>query len=129
MFEVFEDLQRLYIVMEYAPSGDLLHYVKSKGRLGQEEARVLFKQIIYGLAHIHARGVLHRDVKLDNIFLDQNNRPKLGDFGVSRFMANNSPIKEQCGTPAYLAPEVIRNQVLPSPISRATRASMRTIGA
>jgi serine/threonine protein kinase len=51
--------------------------------------------------------VLHRDIKLDNILLDEHSRPKICDFGVSRFMVGNDVIKEQCGTPAYIAPEII----------------------
>jgi serine/threonine protein kinase len=56
--------------------------------------------------------VIHRDIKLDNILLDSDCNAKICDFGVSKIIINNNKIKEQCGTPAYLAPEIIDNQVI-----------------
>jgi len=110
LYEIFESPQNIYIVMEYAANGDLLEYVKKKGKLAESEVRKLFKGIVYGLAHIHCRNVIHRDIKLDNIFLDNENNPKIGDFGVSRQITKFEEMDEQCGTPAYLAPEIIENQ-------------------
>ena len=63
-----------------------------------------------GLISIHSKNVLHRDIKLDNILLDENVKPKICDFGVSRFMITGDIIKEQCGTPAYIAPEIIEEK-------------------
>lgn len=63
--------------------------------------------MVYGLGHCHCRSVLHRDVKLDNILMDGEGGIKLCDFGVSRLVKKNQIIKEQCGTPAYLCPEII----------------------
>ena len=110
LLEVFEDATHMLIVMEYAAGGDLLKYVRSKGPLPEQEARSIFRQIVYGLAHIHARSVLHRDIKLDNILLDHDGGVKICDFGVSKIISKHDIIKEQCGTPAYLAPEVITDE-------------------
>ncbi len=110
LFEVFYNETHLFIVMEYACNGDLLHYLKSKKRLSEAEARKLFRQIVYGLAHIHCRSILHRDIKLDNLLLDEDMSVKICDFGVSRIIGKCQLIKEQCGTPAYLAPEIIINK-------------------
>ena len=110
LLEVFETATQVMIVMEYAGGGDLLQYVKSKKRLSEAEARPLFKQIVYGLAHIHARNVLHRDIKPENILLDADGCVKICDFGVSRIIDKAQTINDQCGTPAYLAPEIIANQ-------------------
>ena len=96
--------------MEYAGSGDLLQYVKKRKRLSEEESRRIFKQIVYGLAHCHCRSVLHRDIKLDNILLDKNGDVKICDFGVSRVIKRSQRITEQCGTPAYIAPEIISDR-------------------
>jgi serine/threonine protein kinase len=109
IYEVFNNDTYLFIVMEYASQGDLLHYVRSKKKLSEEEALKYFRQLIYGVAHIHCRGVLHRDIKLDNILLDDDMGVKICDFGVSRQLCKGQIIKEQCGTPAYLAPEIIIN--------------------
>lgn len=86
LLEVFESTNHLLIVMEYAGDGDLLQYVKKHKKLKEEEAKVLFRQIVYGLGHIHSRSVLHRDIKLDNILLDSDHSVKICDFGVSKII-------------------------------------------
>lgn len=72
--------------MEYAGAGDLLHYVKWKKWLREDEAKYIFKQIVYGLGHCHCWSVLHRDIKLDNVLLDNERGVKLCDFGVSKII-------------------------------------------
>jgi serine/threonine-protein kinase NIM1 len=81
--------------------------VKRKGRIRESDAKFIFKQIVYGLSHIHCRSVIHRDIKLDNILLDCETGVKICDFGVSKIIKKNQVINEQCGTPAYIAPEII----------------------
>ena len=95
---------------EYASAGDLLHYVKWKKRLDEEKAKFIFKEILYGLAHCHCWSVMHWDIKLDNILLDSENGIKICDFGVSKIIGKYQKINEQCGTPAYIAPEIISNK-------------------
>ena len=108
LLEVFESQKHMLIVTEYAGGGDLNQYIKKRKRLSEEEAKVLFRQIVYGLGHIHSRSVLHRDIKLDNMLLDYSNKvAKICDFGVSKIMDKMGIIKEQCGTPAYIAPEIV----------------------
>lgn len=109
LLEVFESPKQVLMVMEYAGGGDLLHYVKQKKRLTEAEAKPIFKQIVYALAHIHSRNVLHRDIKLDNILLDNDGAVKICDFGVSKIIDKHKIINDQCGTPAYIAPEIINN--------------------
>ena len=70
LLETFETKSQLFMVMEYAGGGDLLNYMKQKKSLGEDEARKIFRQIVYGLGHCHCRSVLHRDIKLDNILID-----------------------------------------------------------
>mmetsp|Transcript_16039 Transcript_16039/g.29391 ORF Transcript_16039/g.29391 Transcript_16039/m.29391 type:complete len:495 (+) Transcript_16039:1017-2501(+) len=110
LYEVFESSNHLLLVIEYAPGGDLLHYVKNKGRLTEAEAAYFLKQLVEGLKACHARNIIHRDVKLDNILLDHSKtKVKLCDFGVCRVLKKGELINEHCGTPAYLAPEIIAN--------------------
>lgn len=95
LLEVFESSKHFFIVMEYAGAGDLLHYVKKKRRLPENEAKFIFKQILYGLGHCHCRSVLHRDIKLDNVLLDNEKGIKLCDFGVSKIIKKHQFIREQ----------------------------------
>ena len=106
LLEVFESKNHLLIVTEYATGGDLLHYTKSRGRLTEDEAKQLLRELVEGLQAVHRAGVLHRDIKLENILLSQSH-VKICDFGVSRMMQKHALIREQCGTPAYIAPEVL----------------------
>ena len=97
------------IVMEYAKDGDLLNYLKSNGTLEETEAKSVFRQVVVAVGHIHARSIIHRDVKLDNILMSGGS-VKICDFGVSKILRDAGPIREQCGTPAYIAPEIIANK-------------------
>jgi serine/threonine protein kinase len=107
MLEVFETSTHLLMVMEYLPGGDLLTKVRYKGAIGETEAKGVFKQVVIGLAHIHCRSVAHRDIKLDNILLTKEGKIKICDFGVSRISKKGELVADQCGTPAYLAPEIV----------------------
>ncbi len=107
LLEIFESPKHLHMVMDYAAGGDLLQFVKKRKRLEEKQAKFIFKQIVYGLAHIHSRSVIHRDVKLDNILIDGDFTVKICDFGVSKIIRKDQLIKDQCGTPAYIAPEIV----------------------
>lgn len=110
LLEVFESNKHYLMVMEFAGGGDLLHFIKRRGRMEESDAKFIFKQIVYGLAHIHCRSVMHRDIKLDNILLDCESGVKICDFGVSKIIKKGQQINEQCGTPAYIAPEIITDE-------------------
>lgn len=107
LLEVVENHDFIYFVMEYATNGDLLEHMKKKKRLKENEAQKLFSEIALGVQYIHQNGIIHRDLKLDNILIDDDFVCKICDFGVGRYMKTNEIINEQCGTPAYLAPEII----------------------
>ena len=108
LLEVFENTSYVFLVIVYAKGGDLLRYIKSKTRLSEDEAKNVFLKTLMGVCGLHARGILHRDIKLDNILLDEKQDPTICDFGVSRKMKDREVINEQCGTPAYIAPEIIQ---------------------
>jgi len=110
LFEVFESPKHFLMVMEYAGGGDLLQFVKQRAAFEEGQAKQIFRQVVYGLGHCHCRSVLHRDIKLDNILMDGDQGIKICDFGVSRLIEKDQVITEQCGTPAYLAPEIIADE-------------------
>lgn len=110
LLEVFENQKYVFLVMELAANGDLLKTLKKLGSVSEAKARKYFFQIAHGLKYIHDNKIIHRDIKLDNILVDENDLCKICDFGVSRTMEDGEIINEQCGTPAYLAPEIILEQ-------------------
>ncbi|CAG9320286.1 unnamed protein product [Blepharisma stoltei] len=108
LLEIFESENHIMMVLEYSDGGDLLQLIKAKGKLNENEAKFLFWQVVLAVKACHDKNVIHRDIKLDNILLSNNfSVAKLCDFGVSRVAKRDQIIDEQCGTPAYLAPEII----------------------
>ena len=83
--EVFEDKKRLYIVMENCPKGDLFDYIKSNGKLEEDHAKKLFKQLISAIEYLARSQVAHRDIKPENILFDKHMNLKLADFGLAQF--------------------------------------------
>ncbi|NXT84663.1 NEK3 kinase, partial [Zapornia atra] len=107
--ESFEVDGHLYIVMEYCDDGDLMQKIKhQRGKLFPEDTILhWFVQMCLGVKHIHDKRVLHRDIKSKNVFLTQNGKVKLGDFGSARLLAH--PVSYACtyvGTPYYVPPEI-----------------------
>ena len=107
LFETFESHKHILFVMEMCAGGDLLNYVRKRWKLKEPVCKKLFKQIIEAIGYVHSRQVVHWDIKLDNILLDGKGNIKIGDFGVSRILKDNETMREQCGTPAYIAPEIL----------------------
>ena len=95
--------------MEYI-CGDLLNFVRKRGKVPENIAKIIFKQIIEGLKYIHSKQVVHRDIKLDNILIDLKNTVKICDFGVSKILSPGTVMYEHCGTPAYISPEIYKHQ-------------------
>ena len=108
LYETFETEKHLVFVTELCSGGDLLSYVRRRRKLSEEMSKIIFKQILLGLQHIHSKGILHRDIKLENILLDKNGVVKIADFGVSHpNVVIDQRMFDSCGTPAYIAPEMI----------------------
>ncbi|KAJ4901492.1 CBL-interacting serine/threonine-protein kinase 19 [Raphanus sativus] len=109
LFEVMATKSKIYFVMEYVKGGELFNKV-AKGRLKEDIARKYFQQLISAVSFCHFRGVYHRDLKPENLLLDEHGNLKVSDFGLS---AVSDQIRQDglfhtfCGTPAYVAPEVL----------------------
>eukprot|EP00002_Diphylleia_rotans_P016529 TRINITY_DN3218_c0_g2_i3.p1 TRINITY_DN3218_c0_g2~~TRINITY_DN3218_c0_g2_i3.p1 ORF type:complete len:604 (+),score=83.66 TRINITY_DN3218_c0_g2_i3:45-1856(+) len=111
LYDFFEMGDMLYLVMELARGGDLLDYTDEKGSLDNDEARQIFMQVAEGLYYCHQYQIIHRDMKLENILLTNNDRiVKISDFGLSN-SAPSDLLRTICGTPVYRAPEMIRDQM------------------
>ena len=108
ILETFEDQKYFLIVMEYINGGNLFSFIKKRRKLSEKISKFLFKQIILGIKYIHSNNIVHRDIKLENILIDLNNRVKICDFGIGvTLKSENELLYDQCGTPMYMAPEII----------------------
>jgi len=110
LYDTFETNKHIIFVMELCSGGDLLNYVRMRRKLTEDYAKTIFKQIMDALHYCHRQNILHRDVKLDNIILDSEGNIKIGDFGVSKIVDPTQKMYDQCGTPAYIAPEILRDR-------------------
>ncbi|XP_028829022.1 serine/threonine-protein kinase ULK1 isoform X4 [Denticeps clupeoides] len=114
-----ETASSVYLVMEYCNGGDLADYLHSKGTLSEDTIRVFLQQIAGAMRVLQAKGIIHRDLKPQNILLSHpagrkshsnNTCIKIADFGFARYLQNNMMAATLCGSPMYMAPEVIMSQ-------------------
>mmetsp|Transcript_10932 Transcript_10932/g.8116 ORF Transcript_10932/g.8116 Transcript_10932/m.8116 type:complete len:156 (+) Transcript_10932:230-697(+) len=86
LFDSFQTGKHVVFAMELCAGGDLLNFVRKRRKLNEDIAKHIFKQVVDGLEYCHSRGVVHRDIKLDNLLLDSNGCVKICDFGVSKHL-------------------------------------------
>ncbi|KAA8535339.1 hypothetical protein F0562_030342 [Nyssa sinensis] len=109
LHEVMASKSKIYFSMELVRGGELFTRI-AKGRLREDVARNYFQQLISAIDFCHSRGVYHRDLKPENLLLDDDGNLKVTDFGLSAFsdhLRQDGLLHTTCGTPAYVAPEVI----------------------
>eukprot|EP00128_Syssomonas_multiformis_P008811 Colp12_sorted_trinity150504_noHs@25480 len=108
LYQVIETEETLAFVMEYLPNGQLTDYLISKGGATETEVRAIFRQVLSAMDHCHQAGVVHRDLKLENILLGEDNRVVITDFGLGRTVQAEDLCASFCGTPHYVAPELTK---------------------
>ena len=97
------------IVMELAEKGDLLDYINAHQRLSETCAKRMFRDLIEGISNCHRWGIVHRDLKCENLLIDKDNHLKIADFGFARTYEGRE-LETYCGSFAYAAPEIILGQ-------------------
>ena len=115
IFDVLESHSKIYVVMEYCEGGSLLDYVRSKKRLTEAKACTFLQQVLRGLEHCHHQGVVHRDIKLENLLLDADRGMKIIDFGLSAILQPGRKLRVHCGSPSYAAPEIVARKLYEGP--------------
>ncbi|CAG0880514.1 unnamed protein product [Cyprideis torosa] len=107
IYEVFENREKIILVMEYAAGGELYDYLSERKVLPEEEARRIFRQISAAVYYCHKHQICHRDLKLENILLDDKGNAKIADFGLSNVFDGKRLLNTFCGSPLYASPEIV----------------------
>lgn len=107
LYEIFENEKYYFFVTEFAENRDLRMWLQDKGPFTEDQLIFIVNDLISVAKYMRSKRVLHRDIKLDNILLDQRFKVKLCDFGISVEVKPDAVLTEKCGTPAYMPPEVI----------------------
>ncbi|XP_037091958.1 phosphorylase b kinase gamma catalytic chain, skeletal muscle/heart isoform-like isoform X4 [Pollicipes pollicipes] len=108
LHDVFESETHIFLVFELLRQGELFDYLTTVVTLSEKKTKHIMKQLLEALLHVHDKSVVHRDVKPENILLDDNLDIKLTDFGFARILRPGEELYDLVGTPGYLAPELLR---------------------
>jgi len=108
----FQTVKYLYFVMDFINGGEVFHHLSIDKRFPEERAKFYAAEIVIGLGYLHANGVIYRDLKPENLLLDYQGHIVITDFGLSKegLLDPTDTTKTFCGTPEYLAPEIIRGE-------------------
>ena len=109
-FGTFQDGGYVYFAMELAAGGELFRRISKKGGFPEQEAKFYLTEIFSALDHLHTLGYVYRDLKPENVMLDEDGHCKLVDFGFATRPDANGIIRTLCGTPAYLSPEQLNGK-------------------
>ncbi|XP_052835670.1 mucin-17 isoform X2 [Drosophila gunungcola] len=107
IYEVFENREKMVLVMEFAAGGELYDYLSERKVLTEEEARRIFRQVATAVYYCHKHKICHRDLKLENILLDEKGNAKIADFGLSNVFDDQRLLGTFCGSPLYASPEIV----------------------
>lgn len=96
--------------MPFIKGGELYKIFKSQKRLSEDVVKFYAAQICMAVGYLHNKGIMHRDLKLENILVDETGYLKIIDYGLAKTLESNQVSKTFCGTPEYLAPEMVLHQ-------------------
>jgi serine/threonine protein kinase len=123
-FDSFGDANYQYLILEHCPCGSLQEKFTKEGLFSEQYVSNVAADIIQGVAYLHSKNILHRDIKLPNLLVASDGSIKLADFGLSFKLGDKSNGKTVCGTPKYLAPELLTR----GPEAHSTKVDIWAIG-
>lgn len=106
----FKTKTKLFLILDFCPGGDLGRLIQKQGKLNEQTARVYMAEILLALEDLHSRDIIYRDLKPDNVVIDDQGHALLTDFGLSKegVLEVSNGAKSFCGSVAYLSPEMLR---------------------
>lgn len=103
----FHTDSKIYFVMDFMKGGELFQHMKRVGRFGEDQVRFIAACLTLAIGHLHSSGFIYRDLKPENVLLDEQGYAKLTDFGLAKIVKLDDVAMTFCGTPEYMAPEII----------------------
>ncbi|CAH3112916.1 unnamed protein product [Pocillopora meandrina] len=113
LWEIFDNKTHLHLVMDLVQGGELFDRIVEKGSYTEQDASDLIKQILEAVDYLHGQGIVHRDLKPENLLYyspDDDSKIMISDFGLSKTEEDDSMMATACGTPGYVAPEVLKQK-------------------
>lgn len=107
LYQIIETKKYIYLVMEYAPRGELFDHIVSQEKLTEFEASKFLLQLVDAIEYMHMLGIAHRDLKPENLLLDHKFNIKVTDFGLSNIYPAGKLLTTACGSPSYACPEML----------------------
>jgi len=109
--EMVDTKDKIYFVMELVTGGELFDRIVEKGSYSEDDAKELVRKIVSAVEYLHSKGIAHRDLKPENLLvksLENDTEVKIADFGLSKIIDQEKMMQTACGTPGYVAPEVLQ---------------------
>lgn len=110
LYDIYEEEKLVHLVLELLQGGELFERIKAKGMYSEKDAMLIMKNILEALAYIHSKGIVHWDLKPENLILkskDNDYDVKIADFGLASFVKEGERLTLPCGSPGYVGPEVL----------------------
>ncbi len=106
----FQTPEKIFFVMQFMKGGELFQHLRNSKQFDEPRSKFYASQILLALGHLHSMDIVYRDLKPENILMDDHGNVCLTDFGMAKIIRKNEASMSFCGTPEYLAPEIITGE-------------------